>query len=177
MAEDGSSAQGVGEQAPNDGEGTDYKALSEKLQAELDKAKANSKKWESRSKANAEKAKLSDENAEKAATFEERLSKLEAENKSLKEERDRSALVAKVAKASGLDASLVGMLSAPDEDGLTEQAEALAEAIGSNGYPTVNDQGPHGLAGGLTEEEVEKIKNPAERVRARAERIHNQKGR
>lgn len=159
------------------GEDADYKALAEKLQADLDKVRANSRKWESRSKANAEKAKLYDEASDKAATVEERLAKLEDENKALKAQRGRAQAVSKAAKATGVDEALVGMLSGSDEKELTAQAKAFAAAMKTAGYPVVPDEGPHGSAGGLTEEDVANIKNPSERVRARARLIHERKAR
>ena len=98
----------------------DYKALYENALKE-------SRKWESRSKAN-----LKELDELKAAatktdpTVEERLSALESENASLKASAARSALVDSVAKATGLDRSIVATLNGEDEDSLTEQAKAVA---------------------------------------------------
>ena len=147
MAEDQSqqadeTAAGTG--AGEGGSEPDYKALYEKAQSDLERAKANSRKWEDRSKANADKARAFDASQEKAKTVEERLAALERENADLRAARDRSALVESVARATGLDTSIVGALNGADEDALTE-------------------------------DQISKIKNPAERVRARARAIHDKK--
>ena len=95
MAEDQS--QQADETAADAGAGAgrepDYKALWEKSQADLERAKANSRKWEDRSKANADKARAYDASQEKAKTVEERLGALERENAGLRAARDRAALV------------------------------------------------------------------------------------
>lgn len=154
----------------------DYKALYEKAQADLDKAKESSRKWEGRSKANAEKAKAYDESQAKAKTVEERLAALEQENASLKAARDRADVVSRVAKATGLSESVVAMLNGTDEDALTQQAEGVKAAIGgTRRYPAVGDRGPATGSKPMTEDDFAKIKNPAERIRARAAAIHNSK--
>lgn len=180
MAEDQSqqadeTAAGTG--AGEGGSEPDYKALYEKAQSDLEKAKANSRKWEDRSKANADKAKAYDASQEKAKTVEERLAALERENADLRAARDRSALVESVARATGLDTSIVGALNGADEDALTEQANAVKAAMGSGRrYPQVDDRDTGtGSGASLTEDQISKIKNPAERVRARARAIHDKK--
>ena len=178
MAEDQSQqADETAADAGTDGQEPDYKALYEKAQSDLERAKANSRKWEDRSKANADKAKAFDASQEKAKTVEERLAALERENADLRAARDRSALVESVAKSTGLAASIVGALNGADEDALTEQANAVKAAMGSGRrYPAVGDQATGTGAGqALTEEQISKIRNPAERVRARARAIHDKK--
>jgi len=106
MAEDQSqqadeTAAGTG--AGSEGSEPDYKALYEKAQSDLERAKANSRKWEDRSKANADKARAFDASQEKAKTVEERLAALERENAGLRAARDRAALVESVSRATGLE--------------------------------------------------------------------------
>lgn len=164
------------EQQEASGQEPDYKALYEKAQKDLERTKAYSRKHEAQAKANAEKAKAFDAAQTKARTVEERLAALESENASLRAERDRAALVESVARATGLDAAIVGALNGADEDALTEQANAVKAAIGPNRrYPAVSDQGTATGPKALTDEEIAKIKNPAQSVRARAEAIHNSK--
>ena len=148
-----------------------------KAQKDLERTKAYSRKHEAQAKANAEKAKAFDAAQTKARTVEERLAALERETADLRAARDRSALVESVAKSTGLDASIVGALNGADEDALTEQANAVKAAMGSGRrYPAVCDQGTGtGSGTALTEEQISKIKNPAERVRARARAIHDKK--
>jgi len=109
----------AGEESPH-GEGPDYKAMYEA-------AKAESRKWESRSKANAEKAKAFDELETAKKSLEERVSSIEAANRALEDEKARGALVKKVAKATGVPESIVSTLSATDEETMTAQAAAIAE--------------------------------------------------
>ena len=110
----------IAEESPH-GDETDYKAMYEKAVAE-------SRKWESRSKANAEKAKRYDELESANKTLEERVSSIEAANRALEDEKARSALVKQVAKATGVPESIVSTLSATDEESMTAQAAAIAEA-------------------------------------------------
>lgn len=114
---------------------TDYKALYEKSVAE-------SRKWEERSKANFEKAKLWDEAEEKNKTVEEKLAALTAENKTLKDEKARAELVSQIAKATGVDKAIVSTLNGADEETLTAQAKAIAEAYAvPAGAPNVPEAG------------------------------------
>ena len=99
QAEETAAGTGAGE----GGSEPDYKALWEKSQADLERAKANSRKWEDRSKANADKARAFDASQEKAKTVEERLAALERENAGLRAARDRAALVESVSRATGLE--------------------------------------------------------------------------
>ena len=73
---------------------TDYKALYEKTLAE-------SRKWENRSKANAEKAKKFDKLESANKTLEERVSEIENANKALEAEKARAQLVKTVADLTG----------------------------------------------------------------------------
>ena len=114
-------AGGAGDGGAGEGDGTtDYKALYEAQKAE-------SRKWEKRSKANAEKAKKYDEMESANKTLEERVASIEADNKALKDEKARNALVKQVAEATGVPESIVSTLSATDEEGMTAQAKAIAD--------------------------------------------------
>lgn len=109
---------GAGNPAQDDGK--DYKAMYEQAIAE-------SRKWESRSKANAEKAKKYDELESANKTLENRVASIEAANKALEDEKTRSKLVKAVSKATGVPESIVSTLSATDEETMTAQASAIAE--------------------------------------------------
>ena len=81
-----------------------------------------------------------------------------------------------VSRATGLDASIVGALNGADEDALTEQANAVKAAMGSGRrYPQVDDRDTGTGSKARTKKEIAEIKNPAQRIRARAEAIHNSK--
>ena len=105
---------------PAQDEGKDYKAMYEQAIAE-------SRKWESRSKANADKAKKYDELESAKKTLEERVSDIESRNKALEEEKARAALVKAVASVTGVPESIVSTLSATDEESMTAQAQAIAD--------------------------------------------------
>lgn len=129
------------EQKPNNDEqndeqdNTDYKSLYEQMQAE-------SRKWEARAKANKEKADKWDAASGDNDSVEDRIAKLEAENKAMKDAEARHALVAKVAAATGLSASIVESLSGNDEETLTNQAKAIAE-LKPKGAPKSNEAGKY----------------------------------
>lgn len=125
---DASAAQGgEGGQEP------DYKALYEQLKAE-------SRKWEDRSKQNKAKADKLDELMAGNDSIEERIAALEAENKAMKDAESRHALVAKVAAATGLSESLVATLNGEDEETLTSQATAIAD-LKPKGAPNAPEAG------------------------------------
>lgn len=125
----------VDENKPHGDDSTDYKAMYEQAISE-------SRKWEARSKANAEKAKKYDELESANKTLEERVSSIEAANKALEDEKTRAQLVKSVAAATGVSESIVSTLSATDEDSLTAQAKAIAEAYKTpGGAPNVPEAG------------------------------------
>ena len=118
------------------GEGeVDYKALYEKAVAE-------SRKWEKRSKANFEKAQKFDELAQGEESLEDRIAKLEAENRRLEDEKARARLVSKVAASTGLSESLVATLNGSSEETLEAQALAVA-ALKPTGAPNAPEAGKY----------------------------------
>lgn len=120
----------------------DYKALYEQAKADAEKWKSQSRKNESRAKSNAGAAKSLEETTAQMQKLAERLSAIESENTSLKAEAQRKQLVAKVAKETGVSASIVGMLAAEDEEALTAAANAIADAYKTpGGAPRMNEGG------------------------------------
>ena len=154
-------AQGGGE-----GQEPDYKALYENALKE-------SRKWESRSKANLKELDELKAAASKAdPTVEERLSALESENAALKASAARSALVDSVAKATGLDRSIVAALSGEDEESLTEQAQAIAAiARPKGGAPAALEAGNKPKPGKPSKKDVLGIEDKKERLAAIAANI------
>ncbi len=134
---------------PHGAEEVDYKALYEKTLKE-------SRKWEQRSKDNAEKAKKLDELTAGEESLEDRIAKLEAENKRLHDEKERAALVAKVAAETGLSESIVATLAGTDEETLKEQAEAIA-ALKPKGAPYVPEAGKFPADQGSAKSNAEKF--------------------
>lgn len=136
---------------PAQDDGKDYKAMYEQAISE-------SRKWETRSKANAEKAKKYDEMADAKKTLEERVASIEAANKALSDEKARAALVKTVAESTGVPESIVSTLSATDEEAMTAQAQAIAENYKTpGGAPKAPEAGKFpkdGNSGGKTTAEL-----------------------
>ncbi len=143
----------------------DYKALYEKTLAE-------SRKWESRSKANAKELEAIKSKPVADRTVEDRLAALEAENESLKANAARTALVDNVAKATGLDRAIVAALNGADEDALTEQANAIAAQLKpKGGAPTAPEAGRKDKPGKPSKKDILSIKDAKERKAAIAANI------
>jgi hypothetical protein len=126
MAENNEGAQQAPQEPHGTEGGTDYKALYEQTLAE-------SRKWEKRSKANAEKAKAYDELESANKTLEERVGAIEAANKALEGEKARASLVKTVAASTGVSEAIVSTLAGEDEETLTAQAQAIAAAYKTPG--------------------------------------------
>lgn len=113
---------------------TDWKALYEQSRADLEKAKAASRKWEARSKENAGAAKGLEDAEGHAKDLEARIAAIEAENASLK----KSSLRAKAAEKYGVPASLV---SGDTEEEMEANAKAIAEFAKPKTAPRVSGAG------------------------------------
>lgn len=143
----------------------DYKALYEQSLKE-------SRKWEGRSKQHLEELRSLKESAGKRdRTVEERLAALEDENAKLKASAARSTLVASVAKATGLDASIVSALNGADEEELTAQAQAVAALAKPVGAPRAPEAGKKDRPGKPSKKDILAIKDPKERKAAIAANI------
>lgn len=90
-----------------------------------------------------------------------------AERDRLRAAKERSALVAKVATASGVPVALVAMLDGADEETLAAQAAEVAKAIKAKAYPNVDDNGSGKPA--ITADGIREIKDTRERIRAIAQ--------
>ncbi len=104
--------------------------------------KAEARKWEERAKANKAKADQWDEFEEKNKTelqkANDQVEKYKAELEAIKDERNRAAEVAKAAKESGVDESLLARMSGD----VSENAKFLKELQGSTRrYPQTRDNG------------------------------------
>ncbi len=143
----------------------DYKALYEQLKSE-------SRKWEGRSKANEKELNRLKAQANQDRTVEERLAALEAENESLKANAARAALVDSVAKATGLDRSIVAALNGADEDALTEQARAIAAQLRPKASaPAAPEAGKKEKPGKPSKKDILSIEDAKERKAAIAANI------
>lgn len=140
-------------------------------EAKYREAVEQSRKWEGRSKANADKAKAYDELAEKAEADAKRAADAETELAALKAEAAHAAQVAQVAEAKGVDADLLAAMRADTAEELEAAADKLAASYAArNLYPSVTDGGAN-AAPAITADSIEQIKDPLARVMARAEHI------
>lgn len=154
-------------------EPTQPDALAE-LQAKYDALLETSRKWEGRSKANAEKAKQYDALAQQTADAQAAADEAKADAAKLKDElaaANRSLAVSRIAAEKGVDAEILAAMSAEDEDGIAANADKLAASYAArNLYPSVTDGGAN-AAPAITADSIEQIKDPLARVMARAEHI------
>lgn len=152
---------------------TSADALAE-LQAKYDALLETSRKWEGRSKANAEKAKQYDALAQQTADAQAAADEAKADAAKLKDElaaANRSLAVSRIAAEKGVDAEILAAMSAEDEDGIAANADKLAASYAArNLYPSVTDGGAS-AAPAITADSIEQIKDPLARVMARAEHI------
>lgn len=132
-------------------------------QAKYEQAVAQSRKWEERSKANADKAKAYDALARQQADAQAAAD--EAKARADKAEADlaganRQLAVSRIAAEKGVDA-----------DAIAANADKLAASYKARSlYPSVADAGA-AQAPAVTAESIEAIKDPLVRVMARAEHI------
>ncbi len=176
MAEGAQGAQATGQAGaePHGAAQGDPQTVSRE---EYDKLLAQSRKWEERSKANAAKAKELDDlkaatqtDAEKLADAVKRADEAEAKVRAFEAKAERASIVAEVAAAKGVDADWLSRMSGTTREEVEAAADWLkARIAGTPIYPSVHDGGGAGSQAGPTPEEIEKIKNPSERLRARAE--------
>ena len=117
--------------------------------AEYEKAVAQSRKWEQRSKDNAAAAKELDEmrkqsmsDAERAVSEKARADKAEAKLAESERERERAVIVAEVAAAKGVDAEWLGRMAGDDRESIEANADWLRARISESPiYPSVADNG------------------------------------
>ena len=162
---EGQSAADEAQQQGAEQPAQDYKALYEAAVAE-------SRKWEGRSKANLKELEELKRNRPKDRTVEERLAALESENEALRASAARSALVDSVAKATGLDRSIVAALNGADEEALTGQAQAIAAQLRPRASaPAAPEAGRKERPGKPSKEDILAIENAKERKAAIAANI------
>ena len=133
---DGQTAEGGAQQAeggePQGTAETDYKALYEAEKEAKEKAVAESRKWEGRSKAN----KAASAKAEKTA--EERIADLESKLSEKERAEERAKLAAKVAQEKGVPADLI---VGDDEESMAEWADKMLAAFKKKPAPSVRKPG------------------------------------
>ena len=171
MAEDTTSTATKAVETEQNAQERDYDALQAKYDALLE----TSRKWETRSKANADKAKQYDALAQQTADAQAAADEAKADAAKLKDElaaANRSIAVSRIASEKGVDADILAAMSAEDEDGIAANADKLAASYAArNLYPSVTDGGAN-ADHAITADSIEQIKDPLARVMARAEHIN-----
>lgn len=141
----------------------------ESLQAELAKAKAESRKWEERAKKNKDAAsRVADLEGEvnEYEQFKAEADATKAELEILKEEKRRFEAVRTIAKEKEVDEELLSMMAGNTEEEITANADALLEKLGSiPKYPNVLDNGGS-TTPVVSKESILAIKNKNERFEA-----------
>lgn len=158
--------------------GPEAKEPERDWRAEYEKAVAQSRKWEDRAKANKAKADKADQmeeasrsDAEKLADAVARAERAEAKVKEYETRAERDAIVAEVADAKGIDRELLARMNGDDRESVEANADWLkAKLAAIPKYPTVDDNG--GKPSPVTVEQIEAIKDPAQRIKARAQHIN-----
>lgn len=125
--------------------------------------KARSRQWEGRAKAN--KAKADGKDAE-IAERDTRIAELEAK-------LARTGIVADVAREKCVDAGLLARMAGDTAEEIADNADALLAFVRGqeSAFPDVPDAGGAAGTGTVTREDIESIKDPVERVRARRDNI------
>lgn len=145
--------------------------------AEYEKLLKHSRTWEDKAKRLADKAKKLDEleaqsmtDAERASAAEKRAAEAEAKVAEYERKAERDGIVAEVAADRGVDAEWLSRLAGDTREEVEANAEWLAKKLrAASVYPSVPDNGGAKAPTGKTPDEIDKIKDPMERLRARAE--------
>ena len=145
--------------------------------AEYERLLKHSRSWEDKAKRLKEKADRLDEleaasktDAEKLSDAQKRAEAAEAELAKYKADAERAGIVAEVAEAEGVDASLLSMMRGDTREEVESAAAQLKRELSKVPlYPSVSDRGATGQKGGMTLEEIRAIKDPKKRLEARAE--------
>lgn len=145
--------------------------------AEYEGLLASSRKWERRAKDNAQKARAYDElsktaeaDAERAEQATRRAEEAEARVAEFERRDRRASLVADVAREAGVDAELLSRMTGETREDVEANAAWLAErSQGLSIYPSVTDNGQQGRQ--QEAPDISAIRDPAERVRARAREV------
>ena len=148
MADETQGAQPTG-QAASEPHGAEQAEPERDWRAEYERAVAQSRKWEQRSKDNAAKAKELDElkaatqtDAERLADATKRAEDAEARLAEYEREAERAEIVAEVAADRGVDADWLGRMAGDDRKAIEANADYIASKLsGAPIYPSVADGG------------------------------------
>ncbi len=142
------------------------------LKEELEKAKANARKWEKRAKENKDSQPLLEQTKEELekikADYEQAQSRLTEFEKS----KERNDLIKRIANETGLPTSIISTMRGDTEEELLESAKVVQNSFKSIPlYPTSKNDGSQVKPVKLSKDEIFAIKNPSERRKAIAENL------
>lgn len=110
----------------------------------------HSRDWERKAKANKDAAdelqKLKDAQLSNEERMQKELAEYKAKAQALEAEKERAAWIKAAAEKSGVDASVLALVSAEDQGDLEEKAAQIAQAIGAKSQqaiPVVLGDGTH----------------------------------
>lgn len=130
----GTGEQGNGSTEPNGAAAVDYEAKYNELLR-------HSREWERKAKANKDAAdelkKLKDAQLTEAERMQKELDEYKAAAQRLQDEKDRAGWVRGAAEKTGVDASILELVSADGQDDLEAKAELIAKAMGAGNPATV----------------------------------------
>lgn len=177
MAENEQGAQPT-EPTGTEPHGTEPTEPERDWKTEYEKVLAQSRKWEERAKSNSAAAKrlaeledASKTDAEKMADAIKRAEEAEAKVADYERKAERTSIVAEVAAEKGVDADWLSRMAGDTREDIEANADFLAQKVGGAPiYPSVPDRG-QAKTPPMTKEQIESIKDPRERVRARARHI------
>lgn len=134
--------------------------------------KAEARKWEARAKENKgaadELQKLKESQMTEAERLKAEADSAKAEAERLKAQSARDKAVKEAARANGVDADLLALMSGDTPEEVEANAATLKAKLDAMPiYPSVADRGA-APAPSASKEQIEKINDPVERVRQRA---------
>lgn len=177
MAENEQGAQ-PDEQAGGAPNGAESAEPERDWRAEYERLLKHSRSWEDRAKRLKEKADRYDEleeasksDAERLADATRRAEDAEARLAEYERRAERDAIVAEVAAAKGVDSELLSRMAGGTREEIEADADFIAARVSAAPiYPSVPDGGG-GRGAAVTREQIDAIKDPAERLRMRARNI------
>lgn len=171
MAEQNAAADPAQAQQADPAAGAQQPAQAPQTEPQGTDWKAQARKWEERAKANKDKADLWDAQQQAAPTVEALQAQIdEMKQAQAKAEKaaERTRALMEVSQATGVPADL---LKGETAEELSASAQLVNDFVARKqpGYPSDKGGGSNGAA--VTRESIESIKDPAARIKARAEHI------
>lgn len=171
MAEQNAAADPAQAQQADPAAGAQQPAQAPQTEPQGTDWKAQARKWEERAKANKDKADLWDAQQQAAPTVEAlqaQIDEMRQAQAQAEKAAERTRALMEVSQATGVPADL---LKGETAEELAASAQLVNDFVARNqpGYPSDKGGGSNGAA--VTRESIESIKDPAARIKARAEHI------